>query len=114
MLEASGQRHRLFDGGKIGAARLLCRFVRDTPPALDAFACSLSEVLFCTPRDDGNNCCDAELSSLFDSPLHAIEFKDGEQQGDGQRCFNGDLFDEVEDHLFAAYGCRNTAKYVAI
>ena len=32
----------------------------------------------CPPRDDRNNLCDAQLRRLFDRPLHAVEFEDGQ------------------------------------
>ena len=76
--------------------------MRKAAPAFYALAGGFGEMLLRAPGDDGHDARHAEFGSLFDGPLHAVEFEDREQQGDGQRRLGGDLFEEGEGYFFNA------------
>ena len=81
------------------AARLLARFPRDAPPAIDPFHRALEQTLLaaiCLDRDNAGN---AELGGLFDGPFEPIEFGKGGVEGDGRKLRCGlDFMQNGEGH----------------
>src|ERR1019366_354015 len=86
------------DLGGCDAARLLGSFTSDPPPALGPLVRGKSKMLFSAPRNHGDDRGDVQFRALLDRPLHAIEFEDGEQQGDGNSLAGRDFFTQGELH----------------
>src|ERR1019366_10027824 len=73
------------------------------PPALHALVRREGEMLFRAPRNYGNDRGDVQFRALLDRPLHAIEFEDGQQQGDGHGLAGRDFFAQGELHALVLY-----------
>ncbi len=90
------------DLGDGGAAGLFGGFERYAAPAIDAFAGGELEVFFCASGEDGGDLFDAEFGGFFDAPLEVVEFKDGEEEVEGEAGLGFELFVEEEVDLFRA------------
>ncbi len=87
---------RLQDFWNGGPPRLLRSLERNALPSLHPLLGSFGEMGLGAIRNDRNDSKHAQLDTLLDGPLHAIEFEDGEDYGQsGSRIYRND-FAELE------------------
>jgi hypothetical protein len=86
----------------------------DALPPVDAPGCGRGKVSIGAARDDGDDPRDPEFRAFLDRPLHAVEFEDGEKQGDLEQGGSCDFFSQVKlDSIFGYGGDAAAANPVA-
>src|ERR1700692_3500274 len=79
-----------------GATRLLGGLQGNPLPAFDSLPGGGGEMGIGAARDCGDDAGNAELGTLFNSPLHAVEFEDGKEQGYWNRRRSGNFFGQIK------------------
>jgi hypothetical protein len=97
------QVHRFRHFRKKRPPRLLARFERDSPPALDSFVRGAFQAVLATGRLQRHNFRDAQLRGFLDHPLEMVElYKRRGQNQHGSDSMSRQLFEGPKHYVFFA------------